>query len=359
MSQAGIVDIESSNPQIPTQFDTNDGSAIPIGNILEILGEDGIETEGSGNTITIRLTGESAAIDSIGVNTSSGLGTNPVLPDSNGLINVTGGQVAASTVGANVIQTNSLSANTYTIQIQQSGSNSTQNTTLNGVSHFNSNHFTINNGFVSLVGGGEAIDSIGIDASSGTGTNPVLPDTNGLITVTGSQVATGTIGDNVIRSNSTTPNAYKIEIQRSTISLAADLAKNGVCHFSEVDFNVDTNGFVTSNGRSVVWKTITANQTLVANEGYFCISPGGALSLDLPTTASSTIGDIIEVTLDGATIWTITQAASQQIRFGNVQTTAGVGGSLASTAQGDTIKIVYQSTGKWNVISSVGVLTVT
>lgn len=113
-----------------------------------------------------------------------------------------------------------------------------------------------------------------------------------------------------------------------------------------------------TNGNSSLWQTISASQTLVKNNGYFCIAPGGALSLALPTTVSSTIGDIIEVSLDGATSWAITQAVGQQIRFGNSQTTSGVGGSLTSTAQGDTLKIVYQGTGKWNVISSIGNITI-
>ena len=55
MSQAGILDIESSNPQIPTSFETNSGTAIPLLNVLEVLGDTttGIDTSGSGNTLTI------------------------------------------------------------------------------------------------------------------------------------------------------------------------------------------------------------------------------------------------------------------------------------------------------------------
>jgi hypothetical protein len=53
MSQAGILDIESSNPQIPTQFDADSGSAIPLANVLEILGTGGITTSASGNTVTV------------------------------------------------------------------------------------------------------------------------------------------------------------------------------------------------------------------------------------------------------------------------------------------------------------------
>jgi len=109
--------------------------------------------------------------------------------------------------------------------------------------------------------------------------------------------------------------------------------------------------------KSLEWATISANQTLAINHGYFLISPGGALSLALPTTSS--IGDEIELTLDGATSFTITQAAGQSIRIGNQATTVGVGGSLASTAQGDTIRLRCQTANlKWNVMSSIGNITV-
>jgi hypothetical protein len=105
------------------------------------------------------------------------------------------------------------------------------------------------------------------------------------------------------------------------------------------------------------WSTITASQTLAVHHGYICISPGGALSLLLP--AASTVGDIIEVTLSGATSFAITQAAGQQVRMGNITTTAGAGGSITSTAQGDTLRMVCTVADlSWQVISSMGNLTI-
>lgn len=106
-----------------------------------------------------------------------------------------------------------------------------------------------------------------------------------------------------------------------------------------------------------VWHTITANQTLAVAQGYICISPGGALSLALP--AISIVGDTIEVTLDGATSFRVTQSAGQQIRIGNTSTTAGVGGSITSNNQGDSIRMVCSVADlKWNVLSSMGNPTV-
>lgn len=76
-------------------------------------------------------------------------GTNPVIPDGAGNINITGAQVAAGTT-TNVIRTDSLAINSYTIEIQRSQAVASTTIGDNGVSHFNSANFTVDaNGFVS------------------------------------------------------------------------------------------------------------------------------------------------------------------------------------------------------------------
>ncbi len=106
----------------------------------------------------------------------------------------------------------------------------------------------------------------------------------------------------------------------------------------------------------LTWNSISASQAMAANSGYVCVS-GAALSLSLPTTAI--VGQEIQITLAGATSFTITQGAGQSIRLGNVSTTAGVGGSLTSTAQGDTVWLVcIIANTRWGVFSSIGNLTI-
>ncbi|MDE1970949.1 MAG: hypothetical protein KGI50_05235 [Patescibacteria group bacterium] len=104
------------------------------------------------------------------------------------------------------------------------------------------------------------------------------------------------------------------------------------------------------------WSTISADQTLVVDNGYFCTG-GAVLNLALP--AVSALGDTIIIYLDGSSGFTITQAALQQIRLASKTSTAGVGGSLSSTAQGDSVTLVCRTANLvWTVIASNGNLTI-
>jgi trimeric autotransporter adhesin len=302
MSQAGIVDIEGSHPQIPTQFDCNSGFAVPIANVLEILGEAvpaaniPLETVGSGNTVTIEVqyasdfaTSEadqagiasfnstdftvdangfvtlvgSASVENFTVDAHTSPGTNPVVPNGSGNITVTGGQVAAGTT-THVIQTNSLAVNSYTIQVQRSQAVASSTVGDNGVCHFNSTYFSVDaNGFVTLVGGSVSA-SIQVDAHTSPGTNPVVPNGSGTIIVTGGQVAAGTTA-NVIQTNSLAVNTYTIQVQRSQAVASSTVGDNGVCHFNSAQFTVDGNGFVSSSAVTGVSSvTGTANQILAS-----------------------------------------------------------------------------------------------
>lgn len=113
---------------------------------------------------------------------------------------------------------------------------------------------------------------------------------------------------------------------------------------------------ISGTGGGLNWSTIGASQTLAVDNGYFCTA-GATLALLLP--AVSSVGDMIGISLDGSTGFTVTQGAGQSIRLGNASTTAGVGGSLASTQQGDTVFLVCSVANlKWNVIHSMGNITV-
>lgn len=203
---------------------------------------------------------------------------------------------------------------------------------------------------------GVSVASFNVDANTPPGTDPVLPTAAGQVTVTGGQVAAATTA-NVIRTASLAANTYTIQVQRSTTAAVSTVGSNGVCHFNSAQFTVDANGFVSTTTGGFTWNNIGASQALVAGNGYFC-SSGGALSLSLPIASS--VGDTIQVVLNGSTSWTITQGGGQQIRFGNQTTTLGGGGSLASNQQGDSVEIVCMTANTiWCVVDSIGGLTVT
>jgi len=140
----------SLNGNVATSYVENTGSAVPSGGILNVLGTGGITTTGSGNTITIELAGDIPAIQGIIPDAHTAPGTSPVTPDGSGNITVTGGQVPAGTT-TNVIRTDSLAANTYTVEVQRSQAVGSSTIGDNGVSHFDSSKFSVDaNGFVSL-----------------------------------------------------------------------------------------------------------------------------------------------------------------------------------------------------------------
>lgn len=286
MSQAGIVDFEGTHPQVPTSFVTNTGTAIPIGNVLEILGSVvtahniPLETVGSGNTVTIVSQYSSAAASSVGTNAGfSSFNSSEFTVDSNGFVSLNGSAVADTITGNtggplspiagnwNIFGTSTApgtipvqtsgSGNTLTTQVQRSQAIASTNASNVGLSAFNSTYFTVDaNGFVSLISsaiGGQFT----VDAFTAPGTNPVVPNGSGIITITGSQVAAGTT-INVIRTDSLAANTYAVQIQRSQAVASSTVGDNGVSHFNSTYFTVDANGFVSLNG-SAVGETITGN----------------------------------------------------------------------------------------------------
>lgn len=84
------------------------------------------------------------------------------------------------------------------------------------------------------------------------------------------------------------------------------------------------------------WTVVTVGQVLNVNEGYIMNNPVPTV-FTLP--AVSVVGQIIQVVGINST-FVIAQNAGQSIIFGNVTTTAGVGGLISSTARGDSLTLL-------------------
>jgi len=97
------------------------------------------------------------------------------------------------------------------------------------------------------------------------------------------------------------------------------------------------------------------SQTAATNSGY--IADNAALcTITLPTTIA--VGGLIKIIGKGAGGWLIAQSTGQTINFGNVVTTSGAGGSLASTNAHDCIELMCTTANTgFTVLSCQGNIT--
>jgi hypothetical protein len=106
------------------------------------------------------------------------------------------------------------------------------------------------------------------------------------------------------------------------------------------------------------WTNVTGtSQSMAINNGYIA-NNAGLVTLTLPATAA--IGSRVKLTGVGAGGWSVAQNAGQTIYFGNTTSTTGATGSIASTHQRDSVELVCVAADTdWNVVSSIGVITIT
>lgn len=275
----GVTSIDPDNSGAVT-FTSTGGSVVITGS----------STAPNNTNINFDVPGGLPPISSINVDANTPPGTDPVVPNS-GQVSITGGQVAAGTT-ANVIRTDSLAANTFTVEVQRSAAAASTTIASNGVSHFNSAHFSVDaNAFVSVKNGNPLVT---LSDSAGPGTL-VSPTAAGNIQLSGflnEQVGTfaiTTAGTNLMKLNPMSPGRWIVDKlsttgapngTHTTIQGALDSASIGdtiivmpgdynetltlknACNL--VAFNDDMAGTVNITG------TLTLNDT--ADGTYFTIS---------------------------------------------------------------------------------------
>lgn len=111
---------------------------------------------------------------------------------------------------------------------------------------------------------------------------------------------------------------------------------------------------VVGGGLTWIEITVTGPTSLAINTGYVTNNVG-VVGMTLPTTAA--FGSVIRICGKGSGGWSLGQNAGQVIHMGNVSTTTGAGGSIASTQQYDCLELVCTiADTAFTALSSVGVL---
>ncbi len=173
------------------------------------------------------------------------------------------------------------------------------------------------------------------------------------------------INANAVIGSMTSSTAYVESLTPNTalISSASDEIISSVTTATELSYVHGVTSSIQTqinalSGGGTTWNTTSGTSaTLAKSNGYFADN-AGLVTYTLPATA--TVGDTYIVSAQAAGLFTVAQNAGQSIRFGNEVTTAGTGGSIAATNQGDTLTIVCNTTNTgFQVISSVGELTIT
>lgn len=192
----------------------------------------------------------------------------------------------------------------------------------------------------------------------------------------GSSSGTVCAGDDARLSDSRTPTSHGNEAHSSafltSIDIHGTLAETSIADDDEVliyDTSASANRRMTranlvaglsgggTGGTGISWTEITGtSQTAAVNTGYIA-NNAGLVTVTLPATAA--LGSIIRVAGYGAGGWAIAQNAGQQIVYGDVVTTEGVSGSLASINRYDAVELLcVVANTKFVVISGVGTVEV-
>lgn len=215
--------------------------------------------------------GVNPPIDSVLVQSVTAPGVNPVVPDVNGQMTISGSVVATHGVPLES-HTRALNSFNLEVQIATTVSPTPVNSNSVGLSSFNANQFQIDatSGMVSLVG--STVNPPITKVKPQTGTDPVIADATGQLTFNGSTVVAGT---NPVRTNGTGANTVALQVQLSQAIAGTDATKVGLSNFKSTEFSVDANGFVSLVAagpfNNIVRQVFTANGTYTPTSGMkFC-----------------------------------------------------------------------------------------
>jgi len=390
MSQAGTRTTGMTLGAVMDLTGDTGGAITPIAGNINILGGNNIQVDGTPGTLTINVAGATEFAVQVG-DASGSLASLPIGLDGEVLIGATGadplfGPITSLdgsitfTVGPNSLDLSASSSMSHEFDTDSGTAIPVlgvldiiggQNIQTSGAGNVVTVEF---DGILPVTSGGTGQATLldhGLLVGSGLGNVDSLPvGTNGQVLVgnTGLDPVFATLTS----SNSTisfTPGAGALSLQVGSAvgtSFPTDAGtatpSSGVLNILGAG-SVSTSGAgntvtITAAGGGFTWSVITgASQTIAVKNGYFA-NRAGVVAFTLPAAAA--VGDTFSVyNMNTALGWSISQAAGQTIKFGNTDTTVGVGGSLASTANGDGVEIVCSvANTNFVVVQSIGNITV-
>jgi hypothetical protein len=141
-----------------------------------------------------------------------------------------------------------------------------------------------------------------------------------------------------------------------TACVISGIAGVTVANQQMVTVNSSTGQLGSAAITSIIWSAASSATTISLGNGYYANNASTAVAFTLPATP--TAGGTFKIAGVGAAGWSIGQTGSQTIIYGNKSTTAGSSGSLASSAIGDSVEILYTGSNTFIVLNSVGNLTI-
>lgn len=146
----------------------------------------------------------------------------------------------------------------------------------------------------------------------------------------------------------TTPDSTVVVPTTGNINFLNGFGMNIVGSGSNITFG--------ATGGGITWVEVTGtSQNLTGDTGYVA-NNSALVTFTLPATCA--FGSLIKIVGLGTGGWTIVQNSGQEIIFGEVNTTSGVGGSLSSSNAHDCIDILCVAADTtFQIIDSIGNIT--
>jgi len=262
--------------------------------------------------------GSGTATVQFDIDANTAPGTDPTLPTGAGAVTISGSAVAAHSVP---VETHARAANAFNIEVQVGAAvtGAPGNTDAAGLVQFDDTSFSVDaDGYVTLVGGGMAIDSFTTDTSG-----PVGPDGAGNVDVTGTSVfSDGSVANTLTLNVQATANTFLVGAGAG--STATELGP-------------------LTNGQLIIGSTGVAPVlgSLASADGSITITPGAG-TIDLAIAAA----DDAVLTITGDSGGALSPAA------GNINILGGSNG-IDTSGAGSTLTLNFDVTEQPAIATSV------